>query len=392
MPRVFQPKYGPSHDRRQCRTYWADFSIRGLRHRVPLKTRDKKVALHGLADLVRREERRAAGIWAPSEDRATGPISALLAEFTASLVARGVSARHLQSRTKDLSEFADTFGVRTAADLDPTQADRWIAALRSRDLAPATINGRLRALKQFGRWLVAYGRLTRSPFGTVRLLNEQIGRRHKRRALAPEQLDRLLQAARERPLTEARARRSGGRVSLKERARLGLLGRTRALVYAFCAGTGARREETRQLRWQDLERDARSAVIAAGHAKSRREQRLFIHSDLALALREYRTLLRSAPDDVLFPHRMFPTIRTFHKDAAAAGIERVDRAGHVIDFHALRTTFISRLSAAGVHPRTAQALARHGSLELTMQTYTDVDQLDLRGAAELLKEHPRTRP
>ncbi len=391
MPRVFQPKYGPPQDRRQCRTYWADFSIRGQRHRVPLKTRDKKVALQSLADLVRREERRAAGIWVPSEDHTTGPISTLLEEFSASLVARSVSARHLKSRTKDLDEFVDMFAIRTAADLDPTQGDRWIAALRSRDLAPATINGRLRALKQFGRWLVAYGRLTKSPFGTVRLLNEHIGRKHKRRALSPEELGRLQHAARERPLAEARARRSDSRVSLKERARLGLIGRTRALVYAFCAGTGARRGETRQLRWRDLDRDDRIAIIAADHAKSRREQRLFIHSDMALALGEYRSLLRLAPDDFLFPRRMFPTIRTFHKDAAAAGIERVDHRGRVIDFHALRTTFISRLSVAGVHPRIAQALARHGSLELTMQTYTDVDQLDLRGAAEVLRERPRTR-
>ena len=56
---------------------------------------------------------------------------------------------------------------------------------------------------------------------------------------------------------------------------------------------------------------------------------------------------------------------------------------HVRAWHpSTALTFVSRLSAAGVHPRTAQALARHSKIELTMKTYTDVRLLDLRGAAE----------
>jgi hypothetical protein len=45
-------------------------------------------------------------------------------------------------------------------------------------------------------------------------------------------------------------------------------------------------------------------------------------------------------------------------------------------------TFISGLAAAGVHPREAQALARHSDIKLTMQTYTDVRLLDLHRAVE----------
>jgi hypothetical protein len=54
----------------------------------------------------------------------------------------------------------------------------------------------------------------------------------------------------------------------------------------------------------------------------------------------------------------------------------------VIDFHALRTTFVSSLVAAGIHPRVAQALARHSTVELTMKAYTEVHLLDLRGAVD----------
>jgi hypothetical protein len=47
------------------------------------------------------------------------------------------------------------------------------------------------------------------------------------------------------------------------------------------------------------------------------------------------------------------------------------------------------VSAAGVHPRTAQALARHSKLDLTMRAYTDVQLLDLRGAVEAASLGPR---
>jgi hypothetical protein len=46
-------------------------------------------------------------------------------------------------------------------------------------------------------------------------------------------------------------------------------------------------------------------------------------------------------------------------------------------FHALRTTYITRLQRAGVSPREAMELARHSDMRLTMKTYTDVAQLPL---------------
>jgi integrase len=44
--------------------------------------------------------------------------------------------------------------------------------------------------------------------------------------------------------------------------------------------------------------------------------------------------------------------------------------GRVADFHSLRHTFISNLAAGGVHPTTAQLLARHSTITLAMDRYT----------------------
>ena len=44
--------------------------------------------------------------------------------------------------------------------------------------------------------------------------------------------------------------------------------------------------------------------------------------------------------------------------------------GLVADFHALRHTFMTNLAIAGVHPKTAQMLARHSTIAMTMDRYT----------------------
>ena len=48
----------------------------------------------------------------------------------------------------------------------------------------------------------------------------------------------------------------------------------------------------------------------------------------------------------------------------------VDAKGQIVEFHALRHTFISNLAAGGVHPKTAQVLARHSTITLTMDRYS----------------------
>ena len=66
----------------------------------------------------------------------------------------------------------------------------------------------------------------------------------------------------------------------------------------------------------------------------------------------------------------------------------IDENGHYADFHALRTTFITNLSQAGVSPKTAQTLARHSEINLTMNTYTMLSVHDQASAVEMLPPIP----
>jgi integrase len=77
-------------------------------------------------------------------------------------------------------------------------------------------------------------------------------------------------------------------------------------------------------------------------------------------------------------------IKAFDRDLAAAGIANRDERDRVVDIHALRHTFGTHLSKAGITSSVAMAAMRHSSLELTMNIYTDPALLDVAGAVEAL--------
>ena len=70
------------------------------------------------------------------------------------------------------------------------------------------------------------------------------------------------------------------------------------------------------------------------------------------------------------------------RDVEAAGLQYEDEAGRFYDFHSLRHQFISNLAASGVHPATAQKMARHSDINLTLSRYTHVAREDEAKAVE----------
>ena len=59
-----------------------------------------------------------------------------------------------------------------------------------------------------------------------------------------------------------------------------------------------------------------------------------------------------------------------------------------VDFHALRTTFITNLSRSGFALKTAQLLALHCDINLTMNAYTMLGVMDTAAAVETLPAIP----
>jgi len=77
-------------------------------------------------------------------------------------------------------------------------------------------------------------------------------------------------------------------------------------------------------------------------------------------------------------------LHALHRDLKVAGISKRDERGRTVDLHALRHTFGTHLSRAGVFPRTAHAAMRHSTIDLTMGLYVDPKLLEVAGALEAL--------
>ena len=92
------------------------------------------------------------------------------------------------------------------------------------------------------------------------------------------------------------------------------------------------------------------------------------------------------PMSPLFPNFPQKTADMLKFDLRAAGIPYQNEQGHYVDFHALRHSFISNLARSNVHPKVAQSLARHSTIELTMNAYTHIS---LESEVAALEKLPR---
>ncbi len=69
-----------------------------------------------------------------------------------------------------------------------------------------------------------------------------------------------------------------------------------------------------------------------------------------------------------------------------------DSEGRVVDFYALRNTFITLLVKSGVSVKAAQQLARHSTPTLALNTYTQLGVHDLTGALDGLRSSTADTP
>ena len=393
--RVYRRKYKDkrSGKMREGRTWWMMGYVGGKRINRSTGTRDKRAAELIAGDVLRKAELKRAGIVDPFEDAHEVSLATHIRAFEKTMRARGCVPRYIKDRVGCIEKYVERTGAGALKDLSLPSASGFLMEIKATGVGARTVNRYYQALKQFGIWLVKTRKAQFDPFDGLKPLNEQADRRHVRRALTADEAAALIDAARTRPLKTAEAQRIHAGVTPAERLRLTRMGEIRALVYTLALGTGLRKGELRQLRWCDIDMKRGQITVRASTSKSRKEQVVPLASEVRATLQANRPA-DATPTDTVIPPRTFPNTLTFHKDLEAAGVPREDDTGRVIDFHAMRTTFISWLAAGGVHPRVAQALARHASIETTMARYTDLALMDVKGTVEKLplpKVQPRKR-
>lgn len=139
---------------------------------------------------------------------------------------------------------------------------------------------------------------------------------------------------------------------------------SRAAVYCAAVLTGLRRNELRQLIWDDVDFDQGLIRVRAEVGKARRADVIPLHPDVAETLRAIRNP-EAKPLDRVF--KTMPTAKTFNFDLRRAGIPKRDEADRVVDLHALRTTLGTELARQGIAPQLAQKIMRHSDYRITME-------------------------
>ena len=336
---------------------------------------DKRASTAKEIEIVKRIERGEVGLIDPFGQGRRLPLAKHLDDFAEYLEDKGNTPDHVDRTVARCRRVFDLIGAATVTGVTAGNVEACLADLRRGGLSPSSSNHYLRALRNFMRWMIRDRRIREDPLIGMTLLKVTAAdRKRRRRNLTDEEMASLVAAA-----------------NRSAEPFMGLSGPDRSMLYLMAANTGLRAGELASLTPESFHLNGSRSTVrcAAGYTKNREEAVLPLRSDLVAALR--RWLAAKPAGRPVWPgawageRRGAEMIRV---DLTAADVEYEDDSGRVADFHALRHTFISNLARAGVHPRNAQALARHSTIDLTMNVYTHVAMGDLHNDVESLPDLP----
>lgn len=299
------------------------------------------------------------------------PIGQHLTDWHDYLVGSGFTGNHAKLRRNRAQRLLALGSVRRVSDLSPSAATAGLKALRESGLSLQSIKHYTSAVKGFSRWLHRDGRAREHVLAYLSSPNADADRRRERQALTADEMHRLLEAT-ERSITKTR-----------------LSGPDRAMLYRLALLTGLRLGELRSLtpRSFDLTPEAPSVTVNAAYSKRRRTDVQPLPAPLAAMLAPW--LAGRSPDAPVFAQLGRRPAEILRRDLERAGIPYRDDAGRVVDFHALRTTYVSTLARSGAPVKVVQTLARHSTPVLTLNTYTKLQVNDQRQAIEALPDLTR---
>ena len=357
----------------------------GKRSRRALST-DRRVAERMRSEIIHKRDLELVGLG--GEAGLDRPLRELVDAYLADL-GTGCCARHLLNTRIGLTEVIAALPVERVGDLKPVMLIQYRAKRLADGVAPRTANLACDRLRACLNWAVKLDLIARNPIANLpRLKETEATQRYRRRALSEAEIAAFLEAARE----DDRAIAGDG--SLRGVPRVPQHAFWRALLEI-----GARYGELTQVRWADLDLDARVVRLRAETTKAGRSREVPLLPGLCeemRALREehVRVLRRPLrPDDRVFlsPRgRTMPTpstnaMRVFDRLLEAAGIDRVDSQGRKLDIHALRHTLATRLARMGAPLVQTQQILGHSDPKLTARVYQHLAVEDLRGAVARLQ-------
>ena len=144
------------------------------------------------------------------------------------------------------------------------------ACVAEQDMSVETQNHYIASVKQFSRWLVKEGRTQEDKLAGLEKKDAEVDRRRERRALAPEEIQRLLEAT-----------ATSGSVFR------GLTGEDRFALYYVALGSGFRASELASLTAEsfDLDHEPATVTVEARHSKRRKRDEQPLPPDVVAVVR-----------------------------------------------------------------------------------------------------------
>jgi len=314
--------------------------------------------------------------------------------FKEHLKAKGVTARYIRETNSRIVRVCTACKFHRLADMSAAVLLRWLNKQSAAGMGARTRNSYREVMITFCNWAVSDNSLPYNPFSKIPKVRESVDRRHERRALTPDEVERLLRAAEKRPLHDAevfcRGTHKNNLIELTPEAieKANRRGLERKLLYATFIYTGLRKGELASITASQVFLDAEipHLVLLAKDEKSRNGSTLPLHPKLVKELRRWLKLNgRQSPSKKLFnvPSGLH---RVLDHDLKFAGIAKRDSLNRVIDIHALRHTHATLLAQNGVSPGVAKSAMRHSDIRLTMNVYSHLELNDVANAVSRLPD------
>ena len=279
----------------------------------------------------------------PSENELIRPFPEVVEEYLAWGKAQGGrrgrpwSPTHLRNKKSRLEWWRNQHSLTTLGDLrnSLSKVEKALRELKEGGRASKTVTDYGDALESFCRWCVQREYLPENPLKHLRRMVSEP--KEIRRALTLIEIERLLKVA-----------------SPKRR-----------LIYLLALITGLRANELASLLPKHVDDKNGGLILDARWTKNRKSGFVALPETL---FNEVQLLAKMRNPTEPFLDMPTHTARTLDIDLKAARIPKRTEEGK-IDFHALRTTFVTLTIESGATPKEAQELARHSTVDLTHNTY-----------------------
>jgi integrase len=313
----------------RSKTWWLDFTFRGIRHQVRLGKDINKTVARELAAVERAKIlRNEAGIGGKKRKDISFERATKFFEDWAKTNVRASSANQYAGHIRVLTR---CFGSKRLSEISPFAIERFKSE-RSDHGVKISINHSLAVLNHIFARAIEDGHFDgNNPVRKVRRLDVEQG---PTRFLSEDEEARLLAASPE-PF------------------------RTIFLV-AIYSGLRAR-AEILTLRWQNIDFTRRQITVESCYSKNGLTQTIPMHSKL---LEPLRALFKHRQSELAFVNsKGKPLTEIGRAFAEACGHAHIQGASP----HTLRHTFASRLAMAGVNDRTLQSLGRWQQPKMIMR-------------------------